>query len=139
MNGKDVLQNGSVAYGETPKYTGKTPTKKSTNGYSFKFTGWSPKLGPITKESEFVAVFDSTKVTGIHNVRLASSNMSVNAVSRSIQISAAPIGKAFALFDMQGRILEKSLVESANFNVSVPRAGSYFIRIDNQVRKVNVR
>lgn len=139
MNGKDVLQKDSVAYGETPKYTGKTPTKKMTSSYSYKFVGWSPKLGPITKETEFVAVFDSTKVTGIQNIRRAGSNMSVNAVSRNIQISVAPIGKPYALFDMQGHILQKGRIESVNFNISVPWAGSYFIRIDNQIRKVNVR
>ena len=138
-NGNDKLQTISVAYGETPKYTGKTPTKKSTNDYSYEFVGWSPKLGPITKETEFVAVFDSTKVTGIQNALRVSSNMSVNIVSMNIQISAAPIGKTYALIDMQGRILQKGNVESANFNIIAPSVGFYFIRIDNQIRKVNVR
>ena len=138
-NGNDKLQTISVAYGETPKYTGKTPTKKSTNDYSYEFVGWSPKLGPIIKNTEFVAVFDSTKVTGMQNVRQVGSNMSVNVVSTNIQISAAPIGKTYALIDMQGRILQKGNVESANFNIITPSVGSYFIRIDNQIRKVNVR
>ena len=138
-NGNDKLQTISVAYGETPKYTGKTPTKKSTNDYSYEFIGWSPKLGPITKETEFAAVFDSTKVTGIQNVNLINLNMSINVISRNIQISAAPVGKAYALLDMQGRILQKGRVVSANFNILVPYSGSYFVRIDNQIRKVNVR
>ena len=138
-SGNDKLQTISVVYGETPKYTGKIPTKKSTNDYSYEFIGWSPKLGPITKETEFVAVFDSTKVTGIQNALRVSSNMSVNIVSMNIQISAAPIGKTYALIDMQGRILQKGNVESANFNIIAPSVGFYFIRIDNQIRKVNVR
>ena len=138
-NGNDKLQTISVAYGETPKYTGKTPTKKSTTDYSYEFVGWSPKLGPITKGTEFVAVFDSTKVTGMQNALRTSSNMSVNVVSMNIQISAAPIGKTYALIDMQGRILQKGNVESANFNIVAPSVGSYFIRIDNQIRKVNVK
>ena len=138
-SGNDKLQTISVAYGETPKYTGKIPTKKTTNDYSYEFIGWSPKLGPITKETEFVAVFDSTKVTGVQNALRVSSNMSVNIVSMNIQISAAPIGKTYALIDMQGRILQKGNVESANFNIIAPSVGSYFIRIDNQIRKVNVR
>ncbi len=137
-NGDALLQTITVAYGEIPKYTGDTPTKETTNDYSYEFVGWSPKVEPIAKETEFYAVFDSTKVTGMQNIRLASSKMSVNALSRTIQISAAPVGKAYALIDLQGHILQKGIVELANFNIAVPRAGSYFIRMDSQIRKVNV-
>lgn len=138
-NGNDTLQTISVAYGETPKYTGKTPTKKSTNDYSYEFVGWSPKLGPVAKETEFYAIFDSTKVTGIMAGDFANLGMSVNVVSRNIQISAAPVGKAYALFDMQGRVLQKGRIEFANYNIVAPRAGSYFIRIGNQTRKIEVK
>ncbi|MBQ3716534.1 MAG: hypothetical protein IJM92_07060 [Fibrobacter sp.] len=138
-NGNDKLQTISVAYGETPKYTGKTPTKKSTNDYSYEFVGWSPKLGPVAKETEFYAIFDSTKVTGIMAGDFANLGMSVNVVSRNIQISAAPVGKAYALFDMQGRVLQKGRVESVNYNIVAPCAGSYFIRIGSQTRAVEVK
>ena len=137
-NGEALLQTITVAYGEIPKYTGDSPTKETTNDYSYEFVGWSPKVEPITKETEFYAVFDSTKVTGMQNTRLSSSKMSVKALSRTIQISAAPVGKAYALIDLQGHILQKGIVELANFNIAGPRAGSYFIRLDGQIRKVNV-
>ena len=138
-NGNDKLQTISVAYGETPKYTGKTPTKKSTNDYSYEFVGWSPKLGPVAKETEFVAVFDSTKVTGIQNARLASSNMSVNAVARSVQITAAPVGSAYAIFDMQGRVLKKGVCHSANFNIPFPHPGKYLVRVGAEIEGVQIK
>lgn len=58
---------------------------------------------------------------------------------RRVQISGAKIGASYVLLDMQGRVLQKGRVESANFNVAVPNAGQYFVRIDNQIRSVNVK
>ena len=58
---------------------------------------------------------------------------------RSVQISSAKIGSSYVLLDMQGRVLRKGRVESANFNIAVQNAGRYFVRIDNQIRNVNVR
>lgn len=139
MNGKDTLQSTAVAYGNTPEYKGKTPTKSGSDKYEFKFSGWSPKLATVTEEAVYKAVFDSTKLTGIANVHLVDQKIKIMVISRDIQISAAPIGKTFALFDMQGRVLQKGYIEVASFNVIVPRSGSYFIRIGNQIKKVDVK
>ena len=139
MNGKDVLQKDSVAYGDSAKYKGKTPERIASNLYEYKFIGWSPKLGPVTKQTDYVAVFDSTKLTGIFASRQINSNLLINVNSKNIQISAAPVGKAYALFDMQGRVLQKGRIESANYNIVAPRAGSYFIRIGTRTSKVEVK
>ena len=47
-----VLQSDKVAYGETPVYTGATPTK---DGYEF--TGWSPAISAVTKDVTYTAQF----------------------------------------------------------------------------------
>ena len=138
-NGTTTLQTSDVAYGTKPSYTGSTPTKKATNKYTYKFKGWNPAIAAVTKAATYQAVFDSTKVTGIVEGRLASLGLSVRAVSRSIQISAAPKNSTYAVFDMQGRILLKGRVESANFNIAVPQAGSYLVRVGNATRKVQVK
>ena len=93
----------------------------------------------ITKETYYTAVFDSSKVTGIQNVRLANLNVSVNVVSRNIQISAAPVGSGYAIFDMQGRVLKKGRVESPNFNIMMPRAGTYFVKVGSLVQRINIK
>ena len=139
MNGKDTLQSTTIAYGKIPEYKGKTPAKSSSDKYEFKFSGWSPDLVAVTESAVYKAVFDSTKLTGIANVHLVDQKIKIMVISRDIQISAAPIGKTFALFDMQGRVLQKGYIEVASFNVIVPRSGSYFIRIGNQIKKVDVK
>ena len=138
-NGTTTLQTSDVAYGTKPSYTGSTPTKKATNKYTYKFKGWNPAVAAVTKAATYQAVFDSTKVTGIVEGRLASLGLSMRAVSRSIQISAAPKNSTYAVLDMQGRVLLSGRVESANFNIAVPNAGSYLVRVGNVTRKVQVK
>ena len=55
-----------------------------------------------------------------------------------MQISDAKVGTSYALLDMQGRVLRKGRVESANFNIAVQNAGRYFVKIENQTRNVKV-
>ena len=138
-NGSTTLQTSEVAYGSKPSYTGSTPTKKATNKYSYKFKGWNPAIATVTKAATYQAVFDSTKVTGIIENRLASLDVTVRAVSRSIQISAAPKNSTYAVLDMQGRVLLRGRAESSNFNIAVPRAGCYLVRVGNATRKVQVK
>ena len=142
-NGPYLLEKKTVAYGEIPEYTGETPVKKTDGTYSYKFAGWSPELGPVTKETDFeadfLAKFDTTKAEGVAEGRIANLEMSVNVVSRNIQFSAAPVGATYALLDLQGRVLQKGRVESANFNIAVPQSGSYLVRINKQTKRVDVK
>lgn len=56
-----ILQASSVAYGDTPKYTGVTPTKASTVEYSYSFSGWSPSIAAVTGAATYTAQFTATK------------------------------------------------------------------------------
>ncbi|WP_158213079.1 GLUG motif-containing protein [Fibrobacter sp. UWR2] len=134
-----VLETVDVVYGETPKYSGETPTKPSSKSYSYEFAGWSPKLGPVEKDLIYTAVFDSTVITGIADVHFANQGLSVKAVNRNIQISTATIGSAYVIFDMQGRVLRKGRVDSVNFNIVMPIAGNYLVKIGNQLRHISVK
>ena len=66
-------------------------------------------------------------------------HFSVNTVGRDIQIVHARVGSAYAVFDMQGRVLRVDLVSSENFNLTVPSAGTYLVRVGSQSRKVNIK
>jgi hypothetical protein len=64
---------------------------------------------------------------------------SLMTVGRSIQISAARVGAAYAVFDMQGGIVMQGRVAASNFSLSMPRAATYLVRIGNQVQKVTLK
>ena len=54
LNGSTVLQTTQVAYGDTPVYTGATPTPE-TEGFTF--VGWTPKISAVTGDIDYVALF----------------------------------------------------------------------------------
>ncbi len=56
-NGTVLETDTEVPYGTTPTYNGSTPTKADTAQYHYTFTGWSPSVGPITGETNYVAQF----------------------------------------------------------------------------------
>ena len=62
MNGSDTLQADTLAYGETPKYTGDEPTRESNAQYNYSFTGWTPEIDKVRANQTYTAEFDSAYV-----------------------------------------------------------------------------
>lgn len=56
-----------------------------------------------------------------------------------IQITNAKIGSAYAVFDMQGRVLKKGRVQSANFNIPVNMAGNYLVWVGNRTQQIIIK
>ena len=86
-----------------------------------------------------VAVPDSEHTTALDTDWRARYGLSLQVVSRNVRVSAAPVGSDYEAYDMQGRILQKGRVESANFDVVFPRAGRYLLRIGNWTGRVDIR
>ena len=56
-DGTVLEEDKDVAYGVTPIYDGKTPTKASTLTTAYKFAGWDPEVLPVSGEASYKAVF----------------------------------------------------------------------------------
>ena len=61
------------------------------------------------------------------------------ALGRDIQVVGARAGDAYAIFDMQGRVLYKGSVGEANFSIPLGRAGNYLVRIGHGIERVSIR
>lgn len=56
----NVLDEQTLAYGETPEYAGVTPTKAGNAQYSYAFKGWDPAITEVTGEQTYTAQFEET-------------------------------------------------------------------------------
>ncbi|MBR3439094.1 MAG: InlB B-repeat-containing protein, partial [Clostridia bacterium] len=54
------LQSSSAAYGETPVYTGETPTKEAAAQYTYSFLAWTPSIVPVTEDATYKATYTQT-------------------------------------------------------------------------------
>ena len=70
-NGK-LLQIGKVAYGKTPAYFGKMPTKKATDQYTYTFAGWAPEVVAVTGNATYKATY--SYVVNEYTVRFVDAN-----------------------------------------------------------------
>lgn len=61
------------------------------------------------------------------------------ASGRSFRIHAAPVGKPYVLFDLQGKVLAKGRVESSEMTILAPRAGSFIVRIGTHTVRMNAK
>ena len=60
----NILSTEQVAYGDTPAYTGNTPTKTATDEYTYEFNNsWSPAIVPVTGDATYRALFTETGIT----------------------------------------------------------------------------
>ena len=56
-----VLATDEVTEGDTPAYTGATPTKAATAEYNYTFSGWSPAVAAATADATYTATYTAEK------------------------------------------------------------------------------
>ncbi|MBR5311380.1 MAG: InlB B-repeat-containing protein [Clostridia bacterium] len=86
------LQSTNVAYGETPVYTGETPTKAATAQYTYTFAGWTPEITAVTGEATYTATYSET--VNEYTVKFIDSNNTVIAEQSIAYGSAATAPEA---------------------------------------------
>lgn len=63
----------------------------------------------------------------------------LTAAGRDIQVAGARVGNAYAVLDMQGRVLTSGRVSASSFNITLGRVGSYLVRVGTQAKTVRLR
>ena len=66
-------------------------------------------------------------------------HLKITTVDRDVQISGAREGVAYAVLDLQGRVVMQGSARAANFNLSMPRAGRYLVRVGARQKLVAVK
>ena len=56
------LQSSGWEYGETPSYSGETPTKEADDWYSYEFKGWTPEITEATGDATYTATYIATPI-----------------------------------------------------------------------------
>lgn len=60
-DGNNVIQTSTVQYGETPSYTGETPTTTHGSTTDFTFIGWSPQIEAVHGDATYYAIFQDNR------------------------------------------------------------------------------
>ena len=76
-----------------------------------------------------------TKIAAIKGV----AKFGLSTSGRRIQVSGSTVGNRFEVRDMQGKLVRFGFVSSASFDIPVPNAGVYMVRIGSTVQKVRVK
>jgi hypothetical protein len=66
-------------------------------------------------------------------------HLKITTVDRDVQISGAREGVAYAVLDLQGRVVMQGSANAANFNLTMPRAGRYLVRVGSRQKLVAVK
>lgn len=101
-----------------------------------KFTGMVIVEAPKSSSSEVQP--GSSASEAIQSI-LKVASFSVRAHGQVLQIENAKVGSDYAVFSMQGKVLSVGKVNGSSFNLLVPNAGSYLVRIGSEMSRVNVK
>lgn len=124
----EISSSGKAKSSSSAKATSSSGKAKSSSSAKAKSSSSSAK-----------AKSSSSKGKDAIHVVASIPHIGIMTVARDILVSGANVGSAYSVFDMQGRLMVQGRVESANFRLTMPRAGSYVLRIDSQIQRVTLR
>ena len=154
ISAQEVYYDSAATAPEAPKYEG------------YRFIGWDKPFNKVESNLKISALYEKMDS---HRVAKSSSSQggsagssssikpfhiegeeavagkalvpqfSIEIVGRRAQIGAARVGSPFAVMDIQGRALSYGYVSAANFDVALPHAGTFLVRVGNQTQRVTVK
>lgn len=112
-------------------------SEKPSSSSSAKEDKSSSSTKPKSSSSSTKPKSSSSKTDAV--IAAAVPQFSLSVAGRNVQIAGARVGSAYAVLDMQGRVLATGRTASASLEIAVPRAGSYMVRVGSQTKRVNVK
>lgn len=111
-----------------------SPVKQSSSSVKVESSSSSAKSSSSSKQPKSSSSSKKTEAIIATNAP----QFSVHIVARNLQISGAKIGAAYALFDMQGKVLLQGRTQTANFDLSIARPGNHLLKIGTSTQKIRV-
>ena len=137
---------------EYVSYTNATTTITKTNKYVYPmnldfndFTNNSPNFTNIvftdlvSGSASLVIKDDCEEHPTKLAVAKAATKFGLSSAGRRIQVSGSTVGSDFAILDMQGKVVRTGIVNSSNFEVTVPNAGIYMVRMGRYSQRIRVK
>ncbi|MBQ4630429.1 MAG: InlB B-repeat-containing protein [Clostridia bacterium] len=116
------LQKEEMEVGETPVYTGETPTKPADEDYTYTFVGWTPDIEEVTESKTYTAVFDAIPIlTTGHTVIFDSKGGSdiENATVADGEMLEKPINPTKSGYRFKGWFIDEELTDEYDFTGAV--------------------
>ena len=129
----------------------KSSSSSAKSSSSVKSSSSSAKSSSSVKSSSSSAKSSSSKAKSSSSKGKSSSSkqslvaqaaipqFSVEILGRNVQIAGARVGSSYAVLDMQGRVLRRGRVDSANFSLSMTRSGTFLVQVGGQSVVARVR
>lgn len=109
---------------------GVIPEDYTKKNVTYTFAGWTEVNGVYKANmADVLSVYGSTRVQSF--------NVAVE--GRALEISGAKLGATLMVFDLNGVLVSKGVVSRGTQRVELSKAGMYIVRVNNQLRRVNVK
>lgn len=79
-----TLQQSKWKCGETPVYSGETPSKDGGKRYRYSFSGWSPAITEVTYDATYVATYDAEQLFSLITFDLDGGSSSSYVASKEV-------------------------------------------------------